>query len=85
MVQIDMDPPDVSPSVEEIHIYIWNNSEAASFIVPLRANQTTYMTQHAKPTKTLNAIRRWHARILEELALRPRNKPVARHAPAMQG
>ena len=33
VVQIDMDPPDVSPSVEEIHIYIWNNSEAASFSV----------------------------------------------------
>jgi len=36
VVQIDMDPPDVSPSVEEIHIYISNNSEAASFSVDTR-------------------------------------------------
>ena len=41
--------------------------------------------EKGKITKKLNAIRRWHARILEEFALRPRNKPVARHVPAVQG
>ena len=33
--------------------------------------------EKAKLTKKLNAIRRWYARMLEEFALDPRNKPAA--------
>ena len=29
-------------------------------------------------TKNRNAIRRWYARILEDFALRPRNKPTTK-------
>ena len=32
--------------------------------------------EKGKPTKKLNAIRRWHAYMLSEVALDPRNKPA---------
>ena len=33
--------------------------------------------EKAKITKKLNAVRRWYSYMLEEFALRPRNKPAA--------
>ena len=32
--------------------------------------------EKGKPTKKLNAIRRWHAYMLSEVAIDPRNKPA---------